>query len=58
MNSLLYQIKDYEMAGNLHRFLLGSLRSGKSFRSIAEELSEVGTPVSKSTVANWIHQSV
>jgi transposase len=54
MNTTLYTAKNLEMNGKLRRFLLSSVRQGRSYREIAEELSAAGLPVSKSTIANWL----
>lgn len=57
MSSHLWHLKDLEMDGRLGSYLIKARKSGLGIRAIAQDLSEAGTPVSKSTVANWISQS-
>lgn len=54
MPSYLYTIKDYEMNGGLVKYLKESRKLEKSYRTMADELSQLGVIVSKSTVSNWI----
>lgn len=54
MNSYLWQIKDLEMGGRLGSYLIRSRKAGTGIRAIAQELSETGITVSKSTVATWL----
>jgi hypothetical protein len=54
MKSYLWQIKDLEMDGRLGSHLTRSRHAGKGVREIAQELSEAGITVSKSTVAIWL----
>jgi len=54
MPSYLYTIKDYEMNGGLVKYLKEGRKLEKSYRTMADELSQLGVIVSKSTVSNWI----
>jgi len=53
VTTALWVAKDLENDGRLGSFLVRSRSEGRSYREIAEELSEAGMPVSKSTVAKW-----
>lgn len=49
----LYDLKNSEMAGTLDKKLRLWRKQGKSFRTIAAELSELGTYVNHEVIRTW-----
>jgi len=56
MKSHLYELKNYELKGDLKKYLRENRKAGKSFRGISRELSECGTSVGRSAVTDWCRQ--
>ena len=56
MNSHQYKLKNMELAGTLEEQLRLMRQLGKSYRTIAKELSRSGIPVARATVDKWCHE--
>ena len=53
MNSALFELKNIETSRKLKSILRKGRKAKKSYRTIALELSEAGTPVGKTAVQEW-----
>ena len=56
MKSHLYELKNLELKGQLKKHLKQARKDGKSYRTIASELSASGTSVGRTAVADWCNQ--
>jgi hypothetical protein len=53
MNSHLYELKNIETGRKLRTILTRGRKAGKSYRTLATELSQSGTVVGKWAVQQW-----
>lgn len=53
MNRHLFELKDLELHGGLTTYLRKARKKGKSYRSIAAELSQTGATVGRTAVEEW-----
>lgn len=53
MNSTLFELKNIETSYQLKQLLKNGRKAGKSYRTIAAELSEKGSKVGRWAVQEW-----